>query len=149
MTLYAIGDIHGQFDRLRAAHDLIAADAARHGPGPVVHLGDLVDRGPDSAGVVAYLMAGIAAGADWVVIVGNHDRMFRLFVGPAPREDPRLRPDLSWLHPRLGGAATLASYGVRSPADRPGAAVHAEAVAAVPPEHLAFLSALPLWHRAS
>lgn len=149
MTLYAIGDIHGQLDRLRAAHDLIARDAAAHGPGPVVHLGDLVDRGPDSAGVVAFLMAGIAAGADWVVISGNHDRMFRLFAGhDAPRHDPRLRPDLSWLHPRLGGAETLASYGVRSPADRPVAAVHRDARAAVPSEHLAFLAGLSTSHRA-
>ena len=148
MTLYAIGDIHGRLDRLRAAHDLIAADAARHGPGPVVHLGDLVDRGPDSAGVVAFLMDGIAAGADWVVLSGNHDRMFRLFLEPAPRHDPRLRPDLSWLHPRLGGADTLASYGVRAPADRPVAAVHADARAAVPAAHLAFLAGLPTSHRA-
>lgn len=147
MTLYAIGDIHGQLDRLRAAHDLIARDAAANGPGPVVHLGDLVDRGPDSAGVVAFLMAGIAAGADWVVIAGNHDRMFRLFVEPALRHDPRLRHDLSWLHPRIGGAATLASYGVRAPADRPVAAVHADARAAVPAEHLAFLGGLPAFHR--
>ena len=42
MTTYAIGDIHGHIDLLRRAHDRIAAD----GGGTVVHVGDLVDRGP-------------------------------------------------------------------------------------------------------
>ena len=51
MQIYAIGDIHGHLSRLHHAHDLIAQDIAREGPGPVIHLGDLVDRGPDSRGV--------------------------------------------------------------------------------------------------
>jgi serine/threonine protein phosphatase 1 len=145
MLTYAIGDIHGHLDQLRRLHDLIALDALRAGAaGPtVVHVGDLVDRGPDSAGVVEYLRAGIAAGAPWVVLKGNHDRMFAGFLDDIRHHDPGLRRDLSWLHPRLGGAETLTSYGVRSPADRPLGPVHADAVAAVPPEHRGFLSALP------
>ena len=64
MRLYAIGDIHGQMDELRRVHAWIAADRARSGwtDAPVIHLGDLVDRGPDSAGVIAYLLAGPAPG---------------------------------------------------------------------------------------
>ena len=62
MHLYAIGDIHGHLGLLKAAHDLIADDMARHGPGPVIHVGDLVDRGPDSRGVIDFLMQGIAGG---------------------------------------------------------------------------------------
>lgn len=147
MRTYAIGDIHGHLGLLRAAHDLIAADQARHGTAPVVHLGDLVDRGPDSRGVVSHLRQGIAAGQDWVVLKGNHDRMFSLFLQHRPVHDARLRADLSWLHPRLGGAATLQSYGVRAPGDRPVAAVHTEARATVPTEDLAFLDSLPTWHR--
>ncbi|MGL5012014.1 MAG: metallophosphoesterase, partial [Paracoccaceae bacterium] len=46
MRSYAIGDIHGQLGKLMLAHDLIAADMAVHGAAPVVHVGDLVDRGP-------------------------------------------------------------------------------------------------------
>jgi serine/threonine protein phosphatase 1 len=141
---YAIGDIHGALDKLRAAHALVAADVEMHGPAPVVHVGDLVDRGPDSRGVIDYLMEGLSAGRDWVVLKGNHDRMFAGFLQAADWHDPGLRPDLSWLHPRLGGAATLQSYGVRSPADRPVIAVQTEATGLVPARHKAFLDGLPL-----
>lgn len=147
MRAYAIGDIHGQLALLKAAHDRIAADIARHGPAPVVHVGDLVDRGPDSRGVIDLLLEGRAAGQDWVVLKGNHDRLFTMFLEDPQAQDLRLRSDLSWLHPRLGGAETLASYGVRAAADRPIAPVHADGLAAVPASHRAFLQALPLTHR--
>lgn len=143
MHTYAIGDIHGHLDLLRAAHDLIATDAARHGPAPVVHVGDLVDRGPNSAGVIDFLRDGLARGQDWIVLKGNHDRMFTIWLADPHARDPGLRADLGWLHPRLGGAATLHSYGVHSPGDRPLAPVHAEAVAAVPADHIAFLGDRP------
>lgn len=149
MRSYAIGDIHGHLDRLRTAHARIAADRARTGDAeaPVIHLGDLVDRGPDCRGVLDHLIDGQAAGAPWLVLKGNHDRLFARFLDDPRAPDPRLRAGLSWLHPALGGAATLASYGVANAADRPLAAVHAEAVAAVPAEHRTFLADRPLWHR--
>lgn len=147
MRTYAIGDIHGHLGLLREAHDRIAADQARHGAAQVVHLGDLVDRGPDSRGVIDHLMQGIAAGQDWVVLKGNHDHMFSLFLRHSPAHDPRLRAELSWLHPRLGGAATLESYGIHAPGDRPVAPVHADARQAVPAAHLDFLAGLPTMHR--
>ena len=143
MITYAIGDIHGHLDQLRRLHDRIAADMGRHGAGTIVHIGDLVDRGPDCRGVVEYLRVGTAAGEDWVVLKGNHDRMFAGFLGDIRHHDPGLRADLSWLHPRLGGAATLHSYGIANAGDRPIAPVHAEATAQVPPDHRAFLTALP------
>ncbi len=142
--LYAIGDIHGHLDQLRGLHGLIAEDAARHAsPARIVHVGDLVDRGPNSAGVVDYLMTGIASGQDWVVLKGNHDRMLALFLDDPTAQDPGLRSDLGYLHYKIGGGATLASYGVRSAADRPVKPVHTEAVAKVPAAHRAFLAALP------
>lgn len=103
MRTYAIGDIHGHLALLDAAHARIAADRAATGDAaaPVVHLGDLVDRGPDSPGVIARLMEGIAAGEPWVVLKGNHDALFALFLDDPGAQDPGLRPDLSWLHPRL------------------------------------------------
>lgn len=143
MRTYAIGDIHGHLDKLQALHALIAADMAQYGPAPVVHVGDLVDRGPDSRGVIQYLMTGIAGGQNWVVLKGNHDRLFTYFLDNPARPDPGLRADLSWLHPRLGGAETLASYGVVHPADRPVAPVHQDAAAAVPAEHRRFLEERP------
>ncbi|MEY4983500.1 MAG: hypothetical protein RIR62_1766, partial [Pseudomonadota bacterium] len=146
---YAIGDIHGHLTLLQGAHALIAADRAMTGDhdAPVIHLGDLVDRGPDSRGVIAHLMAGIAAGEAWHVLKGNHDRMFTRFLRDPSEREPGLRADLSWLHPRLGGAATLASYGIRNAADRPVAPVHAEAVAAVPQAHRDFIDSRPAWLR--
>jgi serine/threonine protein phosphatase 1 len=148
MHLYAIGDIHGHLGLLQAAHDLIAADMARHGPGPVIHVGDLVDRGPDSRGVIDYLLGGLAAGQNWVVLKGNHDRMFTRFMADPWDPEPGLRAELSWLHPRLGGSDTLRSYGVANAGDRPVQKVHAEAQAAVPSAHLGFVVSLPAFHRA-
>lgn len=147
MHIYAIGDIHGHLDLLRGVHDLIAQDMARHGAGQVVHVGDLVDRGPDSAGVVEYMRVGIAQGQDWVVLKSNHDRLFTMFMDDPKASDPGLRPEYSWLHPKIGGAETLHSYGVANAADRPVAPVHAEARAMVPQEDLDFLASRPAWHQ--
>ena len=145
MRSYAIGDIHGQFDLLRAAHDWVEADRARMGDtgAPVVHVGDLVDRGPDSAGVIEYLMRGQEEGRDWVVLKGNHDRMFATFLADPTAQDPGLRKQFSYLHPAIGGAETLAAYGVRNAADRPVGRVHADAIDAVPEAHRHFLATLP------
>lgn len=148
MHLYAIGDIHGHIGLLHAAHDLIADDMARHGPGQTVHLGDLVDRGPDSRAVIDFLIEGLAQGQDWIVLKGNHDRMFWRFLKNPHEPEPGLRADLGWLHPKLGGPDTLRSYGVENPADRPTAKVHAEARAAVPQAHLDFLASRPTLHQA-
>lgn len=147
MRAYAIGDIHGHLGLLEGVHALIDADMAAHGAAPVVHVGDLVDRGPDSRGVIDYLRRGIAEGRDWVVLKGNHDRMFARYLRDPAEPEPGLRADLAWLHPKLGGAETLASYGIRAAGDRPLAPVHAEAAAAVPQAHRDFLETRPAWHR--
>lgn len=143
MKTYAIGDIHGHLGLLQDLHGLIAGDMAASGPAPIVHIGDLVDRGPNSAGVVEYLRAGIAGGTDWVVLKGNHDRMFAGYLSSLDYHDAGLRRDLSYLHPRLGGAETLASYGVKNAADRPLAPVWEEARLAVPQTHRDFLATRP------
>lgn len=148
MRLYAIGDIHGQLAKLVDAHREVLADRERTGDGDalVIHLGDLVDRGPDSRGVIEYMMHGIATGAPWRVIKGNHDRMFSEFVRHA-REDKRLWADLHWLHDRLGGKRTLASYGIEPKLLEKKAALAKRAAAAVPVAHLDFIDALPVFHR--
>jgi serine/threonine protein phosphatase 1 len=137
---YAIGDIHGHLDALKAAHDRVEADRARTGDdeAPVVHLGDLVDRGPDSRGVIQHLVEGRAAGAPWEVLLGNHDRYFRRYLHSGELTEARL-PDLPWFRPNMGGAATLASYGI-DVVDLP-KRVHEETLRRVPPEHRALLDA--------
>ncbi len=76
--VYAIGDVHGQRDRLAALHGLIAADLAARptGSAVLVHLGDYIDQGPDSAGVVDLLAAGApVAGLETINLLGDHERM--------------------------------------------------------------------------
>lgn len=148
MTIYAMGDLHGQAAMLRAAHDAISADKALYGAddATVVHLGDLCDRGPDSRGVIGFLADGIARGEPWVVLKGNHDRMFARFCANPDWHDPRLSRDLHWRHPRLGGLATLASYGVEGGIGRDRQVIHDELRAVMPDDHLAFLDACPLIH---
>ena len=148
MRLYVIPDVHGQADELRRVHALVAADRAQTGEdAPVVHLGDLVDRGPASAEVLAYLLRGPAEGGPWITLRGNHDFMFRLFLEDPRLRDPGLNPAYTWLHDRLGGQATLASYGVDANPGRDPADLWAEARARVPLAHRMFLDNLPLLHR--
>ena len=103
--IYAIGDIHGRDDLLRALHRQIQADVATAAPGVrpvVVYLGDYVDRGPGSLEVIDLLLNEPLKGFERVHLIGNHERMMLDFL-----EGP---PDPVWLF--NGGTATLLSYGV-------------------------------------
>lgn len=145
MRIYAIGDIHGQLDMLLGALELIAADG---GPeAEIVFLGDLVDRGPDSRGVIAHLLQGQASGRRWHVLKGNHDRLFEGFVRRGFQYDPMIKSGLGWLDRRMGGVATLASYGLGDIRDPGTEADIRAAQRAVPRTHLDFIGNLPLWHR--
>lgn len=144
MRAYAIGDIHGYLHKLERAHVLIEADRAEveDDDAPVVHIGDLTDRGPDSKGVIDFLIKGLAQGEPWVVIKGNHDRMMSWYLEATPRRDHCLRSDYDWAHQRLGGMETMASYGVNIGAGRTPDQIHQDARAKVPQAHLDFLSRL-------
>lgn len=147
--VYAIGDVHGHLDKLKSAHALIAEDRVRCGDmdALIVHVGDLVDRGPDSRGVIQYLMDGQARGENWVVLKGNHDRMAALFLRDIPMVDHMLLYDFNWFHSRIGGVETLASYGVEVPEGIRTYQLHAAALAAVPKAHRDYLEGLPVMHR--
>ena len=142
--LYVIGDIHGEVAMLDMALERIMADGGADAP--LISLGDLVDRGPASDAVIDTLMQGQAAGRDWTVLKGNHDRMFHRYLEDGGITDPRVVSKVDWFNPRLGGLATLAAYGVDADPLRPHADLLAETRAAVPPAHLAFLQSLPLYH---
>lgn len=146
MRTYAIGDIHGQLDMLHGAHALIEADRHRtnDATAPVVHLGDLVDRGPDSKGVIQFLIDGENDAQPWITLKGNHDRMFNWFMLPTPKQDPHYYMGFHWLHDRIGGVATLQSYDIEVHEKIRMGAIHEQALANVPPAHLAFLEARPL-----
>ncbi|WP_298401666.1 metallophosphoesterase [Sphingobium sp.] len=102
--VYAIGDIHGRLDLLEQLLRLIAQDDRARGPMTphLILLGDLIDRGPASRGIVERVMALTAGGARCVK--GNHEELFLL----AARGDERVIPTFR----RAGGAQTLASYGL-------------------------------------
>ncbi|MEW9918042.1 metallophosphoesterase family protein [Marimonas sp. MJW-29] len=140
--IYAIGDIHGQLDKLRHALDLIERDGGADAR--IVFLGDYTDRGPDSRGVLDLLVEGQKSNRNWTFLKGNHDRMFSWFMQDYPRHDAILMVELSWLHPRLGGDTTLASYGVAVTPQTRQIEVHRAARDTVPESHLRFLETLDL-----
>lgn len=99
---YAIGDIHGRDDLFAALAAGIEADDAARGAAEttIILLGDLIDRGPDSAGVVARARAWQAA-RSVRVLIGNHEEMLL-----DSMDDPAvLRQFL-----RHGGRETILSY---------------------------------------
>ncbi len=144
MRTYVVGDIHGHLDKLQVVHAFIAKDRARVGDSeaPIVHVGDFVDRGPDTRGVLDFLINGLAQGRPWVCLKGNHDRMMAAYLQPDTQRDP-LREDLHWLSGNIGGRESLISYGVDASFRRPLADVHEEACAKVPLSHRQFLEDLP------
>lgn len=140
--IYAVGDVHGQLSELHRVLALIKADGGSDAK--IVFLGDYTDRGADSSAVIDLLIEGQAQGRNWTFIKGNHDRMFCWFMEDVPRHEDYLPVELSWLHPRLGGDTTLASYGVKFTPRTRTLKVHKMARAAVPQAHTDFLNALPL-----
>jgi serine/threonine protein phosphatase 1 len=110
--VFAIGDVHGRSDLLDQMLDAIDAEQARLGAAEklIVFLGDLVDRGPDSRGVIDRVRALVVDGQARL-LMGNHEEVL---IGAA-RGDVAAAKSLL----RIGGYATLASYGInREAADR-------------------------------
>lgn len=139
--VYAVGDIHGQLEFLEQALSWIESDG---GPdAEIVFLGDLVDRGPASCAVIDRLLQGQNSGRKWRVLKGNHDRLFTRFLDSGTVDDVQIKSGVTWMHPRIGGVATLASYGISSDAGQPFEQVLNEARQAVPDEHRDFLANLP------
>ena len=141
---YAVGDIHGRLDLLDRLLELIGHDHAKAGGrAELVFLGDYVDRGPASAGVVerlATLAAGLPQGLRPVFLRGNHEALMLDFLADGRRAQ-------AWL--TNGGVATLASYGVAIDEDAGGASLAAAARrldAVLPASHRAFLDGLALHH---
>lgn len=117
--LLAIGDIHGCLAQLTALLDLVAPTADDR----LVFLGDYIDRGPDSAGVIDCLLRLRQQFSQTVFLRGNHEQMFSDFL--AGRDSLRFLLN--------GGEQTLRSYlnGDRWP---------------IPPEHRRFLDGLANFH---
>jgi serine/threonine protein phosphatase 1 len=134
--VYAIGDIHGCLAELRQLHAAIATDLALRPPvsAVMVHLGDYIDFGPDSAGVLTLLAAGPPInGLATVNLMGDHERTAL----DALSGDGAAATD--WLH--TGGQAAIDSWGIAANVPRD------EWRARVPAAHVAFMQGLALDHR--
>lgn len=133
--IYAIGDVHGRADLLARMHERIAEDlAASPASTLLVHLGDYIDRGDDTRGVLDILCQ-----ADWptdeaIHLRGNHEDLLLRFL-----EDASL--GRAWLE--LGGDTTLSSYGVsmtpRVPPAQRFETIARDLAGAMPAAHVDFL----------
>lgn len=106
MRAYAIGDVHGRLDLLTILLERIEEDDGSRAPADthLIMLGDLIDRGPDSAGVVEMLRSAAPSFAQLHPIMGNHEEMLlRMIDAPSGEEMAQFI--------RYGGYETLASYG--------------------------------------
>ena len=134
--IYAISDIHGCLPQLCQLHSAIAEDLVRRPPvsALLLHLGDYIDFGPDSAGVVALLAAGDpVAGLRTINLMGDHERTaLQALSGEAAAAT-------DWLH--VGGDVALRGWGIS--ADTP----RTEWLSHFPAEHIAFLEGLAIDHR--
>ena len=103
---YAVGDIHGRLDLLNLLLDTIERDmAARERRRTfIIFLGDLIDRGPDSAGVVERLRTYRNPDAKLIFLGGNHEEVLLNILGGQRGVLP------SWL--KFGGLECAASYGI-------------------------------------
>jgi serine/threonine protein phosphatase 1 len=139
VRIYAIGDVHGRADLLDQLFARIDAHIAAH---PIAHpiqvlVGDYVDRGPNSRGVLDRLI-GRARVKEMVLLKGNHETLVLEFL----RNPSMLQ---SWS--QMGGLETLISYGLTTSlkADASTQRELADALrAALPKVHLNFLGGLPL-----
>ncbi|WP_343517872.1 metallophosphoesterase [Sphingomonas sp.] len=134
--VYAVGDIHGRLDLLDELLLRMEADNAERGAADttVIFLGDLIDRGPDSAQVVQRLME-LGTGSDRIrFLLGNHEEVFLKSMAGDLKALPFFL--------RIGGKPTVLSYGIT--AAEYGASDYAELLellrARVPQAHLDFLA---------
>lgn len=140
--VYAIGDVHGCLDTLKAAEQRIRDDLQDAALLPlVVMLGDYVDRGPYSAAVLDHLTEPPPQDFERVALCGNHDAAFLAFIS-----DPA--SNLGWIE--YGGRQTLISYGIEPDKyidrGRNGIKELRELMSVVIPQaHRQFLASLPIY----
>jgi serine/threonine protein phosphatase 1 len=128
MATYVIGDIHGRVNLLDQLIQDVPWDIKND---KIVFLGDLIDRGKDSPGVVDRVMELLEANPNVVVLRGNHEQMML---------DCLEYGELNWLVPENGGQATLNAYGIKLDE------IEDISDIKIPEDHLNFLESLPYYH---
>lgn len=133
-AIYAIGDVHGCYNLLKALEATIVEDAATiEGEKWLVCLGDYIDRGTSSAMVLDHLIARPPAGFRRFCIAGNHEHIAYDFIRNGHYAN-------GWLD--FGGRETLASYGLYEPSTQT-ARLRRQLASHIPEEHIEFLGGLP------
>jgi serine/threonine protein phosphatase 1 len=140
--IYGVGDLHGRADLLKVTHAFIREEEKRAPVAEtlIVYLGDYVDRGPDSKGVIDELLVP-TSGAKRIFLRGNHDEALVRFLS---------EPDYYRTWKAFGGGATLMSYGVNPPLIESQAnftQLRDEFAQALPEAHRQFLAGLHLFAR--
>ncbi|MBF0427824.1 MAG: serine/threonine protein phosphatase [Magnetococcales bacterium] len=140
VRLYAVGDIHGRADLLRRIHTLIAEDEAETSVLQrkiIVYLGDYIDRGDDSKGVIDLLLDEPLLGYERVFLKGNHEAEFQDFL---------VNPTAGHVWTQYGGLSTALSYQVRVPgrvsAEQRMRELRDQMLEAVPQNHHSFFTSL-------
>jgi serine/threonine protein phosphatase 1 len=119
---YAIGDVHGCLLQLRRLIDKCKQDSENN-RSKLIFLGDYIDRGPESCGVVQFLIDAQHREPEAIICLrGNHEALVLLSIHDAINVAP-------WLH--NGGDATLLSYGTKTPGD-------------IPRDHIDWFQSLPM-----
>ncbi len=135
--VYAIGDVHGCLDQLDRLLDAIDRDDSTRPPADttIILLGDLVDRGPSSAQVVARLRTRAGRDPSLRFLMGNHEEVF---LSALDGDAKALK-----FFCRIGGRETIMSYGLSADAyeQMDYAGLHDWMTAHVPPDDRTFLSA--------
>lgn len=134
-----VGDLHGRLDLLERLLEKIAALPPEQTSGlRMVFVGDMIDRGPDSAGVLRKLhRLSTQTPQRYVCLMGNHERMMLDFLNDPERHGAR------WL--ASGGDATLDSFGISPWARTPMLQLAAELRAALTPPLETWIQTLPLY----
>ena len=122
--IFAIGDIHGSYDRLKTLMDKIPIDFSRD---TLVFIGDYIDRGPHSVEVVDYLMQLKNRVPGVIFLKGNHEDMLDKFINGDDRFTYLLN----------GGQQTLDSYLTKP--------VQSDFYP-IPPDHMDFFKSLRLFY---
>jgi serine/threonine protein phosphatase 1 len=123
--IYAVGDIHGCYDKLLTLMDRMQVDPERD---LLVFLGDYVDRGPQSYEVVEYLIELKRQVPNVIFLKGNHEEMLLNYLEGGDKIAYMIN----------GGNQTLESYIARG---------YPKGGEMLPPEHLTFLTSLLLYYQ--
>lgn len=132
LAFFIFGDVHGQSAALKSVLEQAQA-ACQDEPLVIFSVGDLIDRGPDSKGVIETCIE-----HDVQLVLGNHELWLHEWA-----MNGKVNPKVI-LSPAIGGAATLASYGIAKVSSARG--LLTDMAAKIPAHHAEYLKTASLYH---